>query len=567
MIRKTATYLLVISSIIFCSSANAAVPSRYGGTLSLYTQTDPRTFNPVTTQETSSTAVLSLIFEGLTRIDGHTGEVLPQLAQSWQVDETGTEWTVNLRSDVLWSDGEPFTADDVVFTFGEIIANPAIAANSKNVFIIDGQPVTVEKINDFQVRFNTPGKFAPFLQALSQPIVPKHCLAEAVANGTFNEAWHVGVRENSIVGTGPFCLNRYVPGSFIELTRNRQYWKHTDTGTRLPYLDRIVFRIISNPDLALVAFKNKELDIYPVRGSDYAWLEPLAATHHFTITKSLPSLMSFFLSFNQCTRIDPLFRRPYIPAEKLQWFRNVNFRKAVAYAIDRDAIGNLVFYGFADPEYSPMNKATGYFYDGDVTRYSYDVSRARALLKQEGIYDRDGDGVCEDTAGNPIVFSIVTNADNPAREQVAHLIAENLRAIGFDVRVTLVEFNALVAKLTTRYDWESVLMGFTGVVDPHFASNVWRSDGPLHLWYPREKKPATEWEQEIDNIFDAGVKELDREKRKALYDRWQEIAADKVPFIYITVPQIMYAIQGRVHDCEPTPLGGVTDSIDEVYVE
>jgi len=183
--------LLVFCSLCICwasPSANAAA-SRYGGSLVLATSSDPKTFNDIVSTDANSAAVTSLLFEGLTTADPFTLKVIPNLARSWTISPDGLQWTFNLRQDVKWSDGVFFGADDVVFTFNDLIYNPDIPSSSKDVLTIDGKPLKIEKIDAHTVRFTLPVKFAPFLRSMSQTILPKHCLYQAVKAKKFSFTW------------------------------------------------------------------------------------------------------------------------------------------------------------------------------------------------------------------------------------------------------------------------------------------------------------------------------------------------------------------------------------------
>ena len=168
-------------AVFFHGLSNAhASTSHYGGSLVIAASSDPKTFNDIVSTDANSAAVTSLLFEGLTTADPFTLKVIPNLAKSWEVSPDGLQWTFHLRQDVKWFDGAAFSADDVVFTFNDLIYNPDIPSSSKDVLTIDGKPFKVEKIDEYTVRFTLPVKFAPFLRAMAQTILPRHCLFQAV---------------------------------------------------------------------------------------------------------------------------------------------------------------------------------------------------------------------------------------------------------------------------------------------------------------------------------------------------------------------------------------------------
>ena len=201
----------------FSSYLAAAVSDKYGGELILTTTSDPKSFNDIIAKETSTTEITEYIFEGLTTVDAFTLKVKPQLASAWEVSADGLTWTFYLRQGVVWNDGVPLTADDVVFTFNELIYNETIPSSSRDIFTIDGKSFKVEKVDDYTVRFILPVKFAPFLRGMAQAILPKHKLKKAVDSGNFNFTWGIDTDPKEIVGTGPFKLAQYKPGERLIL--------------------------------------------------------------------------------------------------------------------------------------------------------------------------------------------------------------------------------------------------------------------------------------------------------------------------------------------------------------
>lgn len=538
----------------------------YGGQLVMSTIANPKSFNPVLAKETSTTAVTNYIFEGLTRVSGITNEVEPNLAERWEVTEDGLTWTLRLRRDVKWNDGKPFTADDVVFTYNHLVYNEDIPSSSRDIFTIDGKEFKVTKVDAHTVKFATPVKFAPFLRIMGQEILPKHVLEESVKNGTFNSTWGVDSKPEQIIGTGPFMLERYEPSQRVILKRNPYYWQTDGEGNRLPYLDRVILLVVPNIDVAALKFKVGETDYYGLRGSDYPDLKPLEEQKDFTIFRVGPAFGTTWISFNQNPGRNPDTGKPYVNPMKLKWFRNLEFRKAVAYALDRQAMIDLVMNGLGHPQHSSMSPSAGFFHNQDVMKYDYNPEKSRQILADAGFKDRDGDGYVEDQRGNKVEFNLFTNAENNVRVKVADIIRKDLETIGVHVHFTPLEFNNIVDKLGSTFDWDCILLGLTGGVEPHFGKNVWHSSGQLHEWYPRQEEPATEWEARIDRIFELGVQELDRQKRKELYDEWQLIVSEQLPLIYTVLPESIFAVRNKFGNLYPTPFGGAFHNIEEIYI-
>jgi peptide/nickel transport system substrate-binding protein len=539
---------------------------RYGGNVVLTTIANPKSFNPITAKETSTTAITAYFFEGLTKTSGITNEVEPNLARSWEVADDGLTWTLHLRDDVKWTDGAPFTADDVVFTYRQLVYNKDIPSSARDIFTIDGKEFEVTKVDDYTVTIKTPVKFAPFLRILEQEILPKHVLEESVKKGTFNSEWGVDAKPATIIGTGPFMLGRYEPSQRVVLKRNPHYWRTDREGNHLPYLDEIIILVVPNIDVSLLKFQEGEADYYGLRGSDYPILKPQEKVKGFTIYRVGPAFGTSWISFNQNPGKNSQTGKPYVDPKKLRWFTNLNFRQAVAYALDRQAMIDLVMNGLGYPQDSSMSPSAGFFYNPNVKKYEYDPERSKRILTEAGFVDRNGDGYVEDPEGNKVEFNLFTNAENTVRVKLADIIRKDLEAVGLEVHFTSLEFNNLVDKLGSTFDWDCILLGLTGGVEPHFGKNVWHSSGQLHEWNPRQKTPATQWEARIDEIFEQGVQELDRNKRKQLYDEWQLIVSEELPLIYTVLPESIFAVRNKFGNLYPTPLGGAFHNIEEIYV-
>jgi peptide/nickel transport system substrate-binding protein len=228
----------------------------------------------------------------------------------------------------------------------------------------------------------------------------------------------------------------------------------------------------------------------------------------------------------------------------------------------------IVMNGLGYPQVSPMTPAEGFFYTDSVLTYPYDLVTAKRILAEAGFTDQNGDGILEDSTGHPVELSFVTNSGNNVRVRIAEIIRKDLEALGFKVHFQQLEFNSLISKIDNPpYEWDAILLGLTGGSEPHFGRNVWHSSGGLHMWFPNQASPSTPWEKSIDSLFDAGVKELDINKRKAIYDQWQKIAADKLPLLYTVLAEQIYCINNRIKNINPSPNGGVLHNIERLYVE
>ncbi|MGQ0551509.1 MAG: ABC transporter substrate-binding protein [Armatimonadota bacterium] len=524
----------------------AADAGRFGGTFVVSSISDPRTFNRLVAQETSSTVPLGYMFEGLVQTNRTSTEVEPNLAESWTVSRDGRTWRFKMRAGVQWFDAKPVTADDVVFTLDAAFTD-GVQTSLRDVLTIAGKKIGYKKIDNLTVEFKTDEPFGPLLRTIGFSILPKHRLEEALKKGAaeFNRTWGVNTPPREIIGSGAFTMHTYVPGQRMLFVRNSKYWKVDKKGQRLPYLARLVVEIVPNQDQARLKFMAKETDSYGARPREFAELRGQQQAGNFTIFDGPPTFSTEFVVFN----MNPAGVRP----PKLTWFQNLKFRQAVSHAIDRDAVIRQVYAGRATAQFSPTSPANKFFFNPNTRKYPHDIARAEALLREAG-FAKGPDGLLRDSAGNIVEFTLSTNAGNQDREAIMNLLRQDLTRLGMRVTAAPEAFNTLVGKLTGTFQWEAIIIGLTGGVEPHTSQNIWKSTGSLHMWWPKQEKAATDWETEIDRIFDQAATTVDQNKRKQLYNRWQEIVAEQVPLIYFATTLTQPAFRNTLANFSPGPL-------------
>ena len=221
--------------------------------------------------------------------------------------------------------------------------------------------------------------------------------------------------------------------------------------------------------------------------------------------------------------------------------------------------------GFGTPQWSPVSTPNQQFLNDDVRTYPYDLDRSRELLEEAG-FDWDANGNLIDWEGREVQFNIATNAGNEERETIMNVIADDLRELGMQVNTAPVEFNSLVDQLMNEHDFDTILIGLTGGVEPHSGANVWRSSGPLHMWHPNQEEPHRDWEVRIDELFELGAQAVETEDRIEYYNEFQEIIADRVPLIYTTAPNAIYGVRNNLENHEISAYGGVLWNIYEQYL-
>jgi peptide/nickel transport system substrate-binding protein len=533
-------------------------PGRFGGEFLDSQVSDPRTFNPILAQETSSTGPLGTLFDGLVEDNGETTETEPALAESWKTSPDGKTWTFVLRQGLQWDDGQPLTADDVVFTFG-VIFDKNIPNSLADVLSVAGKPVEATKVDARTVAFHTAEPFGPFLRTIGVSILPRHKLEAPYKAGKFRQTWGVNTPPSELVGSGPYIMTEYRPAERVRYVRNPHYWKVDGQGHRLPYIDSVVLRIVPSQEALRLLFQGKQTDSYGLRPKEYSAFKRDEKAGNYTVFDGGPTFGTEFLVFNQNPRSG-------MPDYKLKWFQNQKFRQAVSYATDRQAIINQVYAGHAVVQYGPESPADKFFFNPHVMQYPYDLTKAAQVLG-EGGFKKGPDGMLRDGDGHPVEFVISTNSDNQDRVAIANIMRQDLSQLG--MRVTLVPeaFNTLVNKLVESFKWETMVLGLTGGIEPHNGQNVWRSSGSLHMWNPKEAKPVTPWEAQIDRYFNLGATTVDQNRRREYYYQYQTVVAEQVPVVYTAIPNAYVAVRNKFGNIHFTAFGGPFWNFPVIFIK
>lgn len=533
----------------------------------------PKTLNPLVSTDASSSQIAGLMFSGLVETDPYTGDTIPHMAKSVEVKPDNVTYIVTLRKGITWSDGKPITADDVVFTWNRIIKEGLGNASHRDGIMINGKLPTVRKLDALTVEFRTPEPFGPFKATLGNAILPKHVVEPLIRNNpkAFDSLWGVSAKPSSFVVNGPFILEEYISGQRVVLKRNPSYFMVDANGERLPYLDRYVIEFVQDTNAVKLQFEQGRIDNMSVQGKDVFYVKHLQ-TPDFTMYDLGPSTGTTFIVFNLNPRRNRETGRPYISPVKSAWFRDLNFRKAVDYAIRRDQIIQNNLMGVGAPLFTAESLASVFLNKSLADGHPPDVEKAREYLKASGFH-WDKAGQLFDKQGNKVEFELITNTGNLERESVGVSIKEDLEALGMKVNFKPIDFNVLVGKMDTS-EWEAVILGLTGSsIEPHGGVNVWTSQGTLHLFNQRNKErddPSSDrlepWERQLDDIFYRGATNLDFEKRKAIYAEYQQVAYDNLPFIYLYSPKIIVAVRTRIQNLDPTPLG-LFHNIESIWVK
>ena len=543
----------------------------HGGRFVITSVSDPKTFNPVLAKETSTTDITSRMFAGAVRRNQLTLEWEPDLAESWEISEDQKTITLRLRSGLTWSDGDPLTADEVVWTVNEIVLNEEVETDDRDALLIGGELATFELIDDLTYRITLPSVYAGIFEVASIAPLPRHIfepLIEAEGAAAVNSFWGVDTDVTTIVGNGPFMIGEYLPSQRVVMTPNPRYYEQDEWGQQLPYLDEFVIEFVEDQDTGLARFIAGQSDAWGLRGEDYGVLVDMQEPDDFLIYNVGPASSTQFITFNQ----NPIEGEDDggIEPPALTWLSNQTFRQAMAHLIDRQTIINNIAFGFGYPQYSFVWTVSPYYWEGAAAAaLKYDPERAGELLDSIGYVDRDGDGVREDPDGNKIELILNTNAGNTVREQIGELFSQEARNAGIDVTFKPEAFNELVTRLVSSFDWQMILIGLTGSVDPVSGANVYPSHGGLHMIEPSQESPRRDWEVAVDAAWDEANLTTDDEQRTRGYRKLQELWIDAVPWAYTFAPAVMHAYRNTFGNIKPHPLNGfaMTGIVDRLYVK
>lgn len=520
-----------------------------GGKLVIAQRSEPRTFNPVMAIDQNSQGVIARMMADLVHINRVTQKTEPALAKSWTISKDGTQITVKLRRGLRFSDGAPFDADDVVFSYN-IYLDEKVHSPQRDLLVIAGKPMTVEKIDAYTVRFTFPAPYSVAERVFDGiAILPRHLLERDYQEGKISQAWTLNTPPEKIVGLGAFRLKQVVPGDRIVLERNPYYWKVDSKGQKLPYLDELTFVVVPTQDAQVIRFQAGESQIISGLSADnYAALESQQKTRHFQLYDVGPGLEYNFLMFN--LNDDTAARLPEI-ARKQKWFRDVRFRQAVSAAIDRQGIIRLVYHNRAVALATHVNPGNKQWFNSAISVPARSLPQARELLKAAG-FSWKSDGTLVDSGGQPVEFTILVSSSNTQRIQIATLVQDDLKQIGITAHVAPMEARSANDRLLNSHEYEAIVMGLvSGDADPTSDMNLLMSNGQTHIWDLGEKTPATPWEAELDQLMQKQLVTLNYQQRKKIYDRVQEVLAQQLPLVYLVSPNILVGAQEDLGNFRP----------------
>ncbi len=445
--RRAWTFLAFSFVMCWATVVRAEWAGQSGGELHFCLHGEPKTFNPLLVEEDSSESIRYLTGGVLIRLNRQTQALEPGLAVSWKVSQEGRRIAFRLRSGLHFSDGTPFTSEDVAFTM-KALMDPQLHSPTGDSFRSGEGQVDVQIPSPESVVVTFPAPVAGLERLFDQVAIlsarsPK--------------------KEMAVLG--PFYVADYSPGSYVLLRRNPNYWKKDKEGKPLPYLDSVRLDIQRNRDIELLRFRRGEIHLINTLDAEY--FDRLQKETPAVAHDAGPGLDSEQLWFNQVPAAP-------LPEHKKKWFRTTEFRKAISMAINRADLCRIVFGGRAHPALGPVSPANHFWFNSSLPAPQYDSAGALRLLAQAGF--RLEDGTLLDASGNRVEFTVITNAGNKSREQMVTMIQQDLSQIGIKVNLVTLDFPSLIERMTRTYDYEACLLGLVNTdLDPNSQMNVWLS--------------------------------------------------------------------------------------------
>jgi len=488
-------------------------PAAYGDIIVRGDIGDASNLIPILASDSASHSIAGLIYNGLVKYDKDMN-IVGDLAESWDISDDGLVITFHLRKGVKWHDGKPFTAKDVLYTY-QVTVDPKTPTAYAGDFL---KVKKAEVLDDYTFRVTYDKPFAPSLISWSSAVLPRHLLeGQDITKSSL--ARHP-------VGTGPYLFKEWLAGQKIVLVSNADYFEGR------PYVDGHVTRII--PDMATMFLELR------ARNIDMMGLTPLQYTRQTENNLFRQSFDKYrYLAFAY-TYLGYNLKHPF--------FADKRVRQAISYAINKEEIISGVLLGLGKPATGPYKPGT-WAYNENVKTYSYNPQKARELLRAAGWTKTNNDGFLEKD-GRPFTFELITNQGNETRQKCAEIIQRQLKEVGIDVKIRILEWAAFINDFISKRRFEAVILGWTIPLDPD-AYDVWHSSktAPEELNFISYKNP------EVDALLEKARSTFEQKLRKKYYDRFQEILVEDQPYTFLYVPDELVIISKRFRGIEPAPIG------------
>jgi peptide/nickel transport system substrate-binding protein len=538
-------------------STSAPAEAKRGGTFRDFSISEFKTYNPFTSSEASNIPdEVSSNGNGFLRFDVAANDYVPFMASSYTVSPDKLVWTFNVRKGMKWSDGKPIVADDWITTF-KIHTDEDVGSNSYDGFFINDKPIVVSKVDADTVRIVFPTVDATAVAQAGFAPWPSHIFAPVYASkgaAGIKAMWSLSTKPEDIVSSGAFKLESYRIGERVVLERNPFYgeWNKDSAGAALPYLDNYSFNIVKDQNAALAAYLAGQIDTFGVRGADDL-RQIKAATDSGGLKAVLrPNIgaaaSSQWIVWNWNRKSDPF---------KQKIFRDANFRRAMSHLTNRAAMVNIVLGGLGQPAYTSVYSAFTQWVSPTAKKFDYNLEAAAGLLTKAGFSKKNSEGFLVDRSGKVLEFDLATNAGNTTREAYGKIFADEAKKVGVKVNFRPIDFNTLVAQLTSEGEdrkFDSILLGLSGGSRIYpLGQNVEPCGTNLHAFNTSGKCLAP-WETSVTALYARGRQELDTPKRVAIAKQIQDIQSAEQAWVYLVSPNVHFTYNARVRGEFPTAL-------------
>jgi peptide/nickel transport system substrate-binding protein len=483
---------------------------------------------PNITGDKYSHDAVALIYNGLVTHDKDTN-LIPELAESWDLAPNCLDLTFKLRKNVRWHDGHPFTADDVVFTH-QLMVHPKTPSPYKDSFL-QVESITAVDPHTVHIRYKEP--FAKAVMTWSQSMLPRHLLERYMLEGKLREAPQ---NFTAPVGTGPYRFSEIRSGEKIVIVANPDYYAGP------PYISRIVYRIIPSQATIFLELKAKGVD-----ASNLTALQYRRQTDYPAFRKAYNK---YRYAANVYTYLGLNHKDPR--------FADRRVRQAFAYAIDKRALIEGVRLGLAREATGPFKPGT-WVYNPKVRTYPHDPARARALLAEAGWTTTNAAGLLVKD-GQPFTFELLISQGSDEGRKIAEVIQAQLREIGVSVELRVLEWASFLKEHIKKRRFTAAAMAWGIGLDADQFS-IWHSSQTG----PDEFNFISYANAEVDQLLERGRKTCEQSERKRAYDRMQEILAEDQPLVFLFFRDTLPVVSSRVRGIAPGPIG-IEYNMSEWYV-